>query len=130
MAKKNPENEIKTRLRWRVKRIASPDVAVPARPGLYAIGHTEDGKGCLGLEAGRVYVYIGQTDNLRRRLREHSPDDEKKLDLRKYLQDNRGKAKFWFAVAEQEQLTDMERQLIRRFVPKYNKLGKPKKESD
>ena len=110
-----------------MKHVSSANTNVPARPGLYAIGHDES---CLGLESKRVYVYIGQTDNLRRRLEQHSPRKEKKLGLRKYLQANVGRAKYWYAVADEKKLNGMERQLIRQFAPRFNIQGKPKKEAD
>lgn len=121
------KKEVKSPLRWRMKHVSSSNAHVPAQPGLYAIGHDET---CLGLEVGRVYVYIGQTDNLRRRLEQHAPVKEKNPGLRKYLQANVGEAKYWFAIADKKDLTKMERQLIRRFTPQYNTKDKPRKESD
>ena len=120
-------NGVKSPLRWRMKHVSSSNTNVPACPGLYAIGHDET---CLGLEVGRVYVYVGQTDNLRRRLEQHSPVTEKKPGLRKYLQDNVSKAKYWYAIADEKNLRGMELRLIRRFAPKFNDHGRPKKESD
>ena len=121
------ESQTKPSLRWQTKRLTLPNASIPARPGLYAIGH-EDEKACLGLESGRVYVYIGKTKNLRQRLGQHSQLTETKLGLRKYLQNNASKVRCWYAVADvtPKQLADMELQLIQHFVPKYNDVGKPK----
>ena len=115
------ENGVKLPLRWRMKHVSSSNTNVPARPGLYAIGHDE---ACLGLEVGRVYVYIGMTENLRRRLEEHTPLNEQKSGLKKYLRTMGAEAKCWYAVADTGELKESERVLIRKFRPRFNILGK------
>ena len=104
-----------------MKHVSSSNTHVPARPGLYAIGHDES---CLGLEVGRVYVYIGETVNLRRRLEEHTPVNEQNPGLKKYLRTMGAKAKCWYAVADKGELKRSERVLIRKFQPRFNILGK------
>ena len=66
-----------------MKHVSSYGGAVPAVAGWYAIGHDEH---YFGLESSRVYVYIGTTDNLRRRLAEHQPSTEQNPGLKRHLQ--------------------------------------------
>jgi hypothetical protein len=50
---------------WRMKHVASSVTHIPAAPGLYVVGHEES---LVGLELKRVYVYVGKTLSMRRRL--------------------------------------------------------------
>ena len=106
--------------RWRVKHVYSSNSHVPARSGLYAIGHDDTYR---GLEIGRVYVYVGRTDNLRRRLGEHIPVNEQNPGLKDYLlcTDN---AKCWYTVMDKSELKNVEKDLIRKFQPCFNRIGK------
>lgn len=108
-------------LRWRMKHVRTYGGAVPAAAGWYAIGHDER---FLGLEAGRTYVYIGQTKNLRRRLTEHQPMTEQNPGLKKYLSNNTGYAKCWYATANsgatKQELMKIEASLIAKFAPCFN----------
>ena len=115
------KNGVKLPLRWRMKHVSSSNTNVPARPGLYAIGHDET---CLGLEVRRVYVYIGETGNLRRRLDEHALVKEQNPELKKYLRTTKAEAKCWYAIADKSELKKSERALIRKFQPRCNILGK------
>lgn len=101
--------------------MSSSNTHVPAHPGLYAIGHD---KTCLGLEVGRVYVYIGKTDNLRRRLEEHTVVNEKNPELKKYLRKMGADAKCWHVVMDKGDLNKNEQALIRKLQPCCNILGK------
>ena len=115
------ENAIKPTPKWQKKYISSSDSHVPARAGLYVIGHNDT---YHGLEIGRVYVYVGQTDNLRRRLGEHDPNREKNPELRKYLRQCFGKAMCWYTVMDKSELNKGERELIRKLQPCFNRQGK------
>ncbi len=91
---------------------------VPALPGLYAIGHDESVE---GLEVRRVYVYIGMSDNLRRRMSEHAPKREKKRELKKYLKGNLHRVKCWYTTeVPAKRLRSVEKLLIAEFNPVYN----------
>ena len=106
------------RIRWRAKSISSSNSHVPARPGVYAIGHS---KAHLGLEMCRVYVYVGRTDNLRRRLGEHTPAEERNPGLKRYLL-ARHDAVCWFAAIDgcKSEVVSIEADLIGAFKPRYN----------
>ena len=107
--------------KWQRKHISSSNSHVPARPGLYVIGHNHTYN---GLEIGRVYVYVGKTENLRRRLGEHAPDNEENPELRKYLQQWIGHAMCWYAIMDKSELNKGERELIRKLQPCCNRQGK------
>lgn len=115
-------------LHWRSKRVRTSLSHVPRRPGLYAYGH--DNRDCLGLTAARTYVYIGQTDNLRRRLEQHLPRNEVNIGLRTYLETNSSAARCWFCVLPDSSSAvrrSLEATLIRFFNPKFNTHSNPKK---
>ncbi len=109
------------KLKWRMQYMRTDRGAIPAVAGWYAIGHDE----CfLDLEERRTYVYIGQTGNLRRRLKQHMPTTEQNQALKKYLSNNIGRARCWYAVAEclttKKELVAIETKLIARFIPEFN----------
>ena len=104
---------------WECKSAHTSLSLVSDKPGLYAYGHDEM---CHGLEASRVYVYIGETDNLKRRMVQHRPENEQNLGLKKYLQDQEN-AKCWYCVLSApsaKNRKDIEKELIQRFKPKFN----------
>lgn len=101
--------------------MSSSNSRVPARPGLYAIGHDET---YYGLEVERVYVYIGKSDNLRRRLGQHAPASEQNEGLWNYLQQKIHQAKCWYAVMDKSELDKTEADLIRQIQPTFNLRGK------
>ena len=108
--------------KWHIWKVTSPVTHIPSVPGIYAIGHDET---IIGLEAKRVYVYIGQTNNLQRRFGEHSLKNEPLPYLRRYLRDHLRNAKIWYtAGVSKNSLINLERKLIRALNPKYNTLEK------
>ncbi len=113
---KNPPN-----LHWRAKLVRTSHDGVPEKPGWYAIVYENR---FLGLEISRAYAYFGQTRNLQRRLKQHTPQTEQKPRLKKYLADNIDHVRFCYSVAEQpvttKYLTEIETKLIAQFKPKYN----------
>lgn len=105
---------------WRKLRVTASSTNVPAKPGLYALGRCDQFE---GLEIGRTYVYIGQSNNLRRRFEEHSVQKEPKPGLHGYIRKNRDNAWFWFTTEvepDSHSLGILERRLINRLKPRYN----------
>ena len=84
-------------LRWRYKHLSGSNSSVPTSPGVYAIGHCDS---LHGLELNRVYVDVGGTTNLQRRLNEHLPENEENPNLRAYLRRNYATAVCWYAPTE------------------------------
>ncbi|MCY4147807.1 MAG: GIY-YIG nuclease family protein [Gammaproteobacteria bacterium] len=110
-------------LKWRSKRLTTSLVCVPPKPGLYAFGW--DKKSHLGLNAQRTYVYIGQTDNLRRRLGQHLPKSEINSKLKKFLIDHRNQGKCWYCplpetLSSHTSRLKLEEELIKFFAPAIN----------
>lgn len=106
--------------RWRFKFLSASNSGVPRVPGVYAIGHIDS---YYGLELSRVYVYVGETNNLHRRLGEHLPDTEKNPDLRDYLRLNYAAALCWYAPIQAAAIKTIQDDLIRKLKPPFNSLG-------
>jgi len=91
---------------------------IPACPGLYVIGHEEQ---TLGFACRRKIAYVGQSNNIRRRLGEHYPLTELNTKLRAYLRSNSERGKVWYTTdLEVKDLDEYERKLIRALKPTYN----------
>ena len=87
---------------------------------MYAIGQLDS---LHNLELERVYVYVGETTNLRRRLEEHLPDTEKNPGLRAYLRKNYIYAVCWYAPTEASQARAIQDDLIGKIQPQFNTVG-------
>ena len=112
-------------MRWRCKAATTSLSRVPPTPGIYAYGY--DAKKLHGLEAERMYVYISESDNLRRTLEQHLPANEQKLELRKYLRENLPIVKCWYCPMDDVSASlrrEMERKLIQFFDPEFNDRDK------
>ncbi|WP_143435777.1 GIY-YIG nuclease family protein [Hydrogenophaga sp. IBVHS2] len=91
---------------------------VPERPGLYVIAAT---RRAASLPMSLDPIYAGRTENLRRRLIEHAdPWREHNRDVTAAMlaQD----LEFWFTEVPKEQLTSLERELIRTINPAVNRV--------
>lgn len=105
---------------WRMKHIASANTHLPASAGLYVIGHEES---LLGLELHRTYVYVGKTQNMRRRLSEHTHLTEMHPELASYLRRNRDRVRIWYTTDVVASDVDaLERRLIRELKPEFNRI--------
>ncbi len=107
-------------LRWRSKHLSESNSSVPATPGVYVIGHCNS---FHGLEVKRLYVYVGESKNLRRRLDEHLPLTEENPQLKDFLRNNYSTAVCWYAPTEASQRKVIQDDLIREFQPRFNTLG-------
>ena len=75
------------------------------------------------MELKRTYVYIGKTQNLRRRLSEHTHLTETHPFLADYLRRHRHSAKIWYTVDIDSKAVDgLEKKLIRELKPEFNRL--------
>ena len=120
-------------LEWRSKRITSSLSRVPPVPGLYAFGWDE--KTHLGLKGNRKYVYIGQTDNLRRRLEQHLPRRQPNQKLKQFLISHRNEARCWYCplkgnLSFLESRLELEKELIQFFHPEINIQEKLEQNAD
>ena len=116
---KIPEN-ILNELRWRSKCVKTSLSHVPPKPGLYAFGLE---RFYCGLEVRRKYVYIGQTDNLKRRLEQHKISRQAKNDLKEFLRNFHNEARCWYCplnnVSKQQRIK-LETLLIKKIKPEFN----------
>lgn len=91
---------------------------VPAVSGVYVIAEINR---VLGLPVSVLPYYIGQSDNLRRRLLQH-------CDLRQshnqdvYLLSDKPYIEFWWTTCSRSDLDLIERHLIRNLQPSMNKI--------
>lgn len=107
-------------LRWRFKHLSESNSSVPTSPGVYVIGHHDS---LHGLELKRVYVYVGETKNLQRRLDEHLPDTEQNPGLRGYLRKNYAVAACWYLPMGASRVKAVQDDLIREIRPEFNTVG-------
>ena len=107
-------------LRWRSKHLSESSSSVPPSPGVYVIGHHDS---LHGLELNRVYVYVGESMNLQRRLGEHLPDTEEIPDLRAYLRRNYTTVVCWYLPTEASRRRAVQDDLIRELQPQFNTAG-------
>ena len=107
-------------LRWRYKHLSESNSSVSTSPGVYIIGHHDS---LHGFHLNRVYVYVGETRNLQRRLDEHLPDTEQNPGLRTYLRRNYTTAVCWYAPTDASRLRTVQDDLIREFQPEFNTVG-------
>lgn len=106
---------------WQVKSFASSHIEIPAVPGLYALGHIDE---LLGLPIAHAYVYVGKSDNLRRRIDEHHVFVETNPGLVEYLRKTKKRVCVWYTTQIPAQDLDRcERQLIRKLDPQYNRIS-------
>lgn len=110
-------------MRWRQKYLSTTTAGVPDKPGLYAYGTVRT---VCGLERSRSIVYVGQTDNLRRRLNQHLPSVERNVNLRKYLrtEDN---ILCWYCFLDlpKKEIRRLEQQMIKNLKPRFNAQHNP-----
>ena len=66
-------------------------------------------------------LYVGQTNNLRRRFLDHV-DVRRSHNLSVLLQSFKGSTEFWWASCEARDLIALERDLIRELKPEYNQI--------
>jgi hypothetical protein len=106
--------------RWRSKVINSTVSHVAGAPGLYVLGHIHF---LEGLEVGREYIYAGRTDNMRRRLSEHTQLTEKNVPLQKYLRATKREVYVWYSTEfPLGEIARVEKTLIRDLNPKFNRI--------
>ena len=107
-------------LRWRHKHLSESNSGIPASPGVYVIGHRNS---LHEFEFERVFVYVGESKNLRRRLDEHLPDTEQNPGLKAYMRRSYTTAVCWYAPVEASQLRTVQDDLIRKLQPRFNTVG-------
>lgn len=98
--------------------MSTTTAGVPKGPGLYAYGTVRKVR---DLEVGRKIVYVGQTDNLHRRLDQHSPNKERNAQLKAYLRKERD-IMCWYCPLElsKKEIRGLEKEMIESIKPRFN----------
>lgn len=111
-------------IKWRCKHLRTTMARVPKSPGLYAYGTIEE---VHGLEKSRKIIYVGQTDDLYRRLSEHSADREKNPQLRHYLQHTKDDVLCWYCPIDfpKKKRLEIEQEMIEYMAPSMNDKHNP-----
>ena len=105
---------------WRkVGNISSAISIARNSAAIYVIGTQAEFE---GLPINYEYAYIGQSTNLSRRLKDHLPQNEKNMGLRRWLIKNINRHNIRFAYFDKNELDIYEQNFIKYFKPTYNKL--------
>lgn len=105
----------------RIRSISAAAEMAPEMPGVYAYGPAS--RHVLGLPVGlRSWVYVGMSKNLASRFRGHKAARERQPELRDWLAQNRRSAEVWYSTAQEDEIAELERYLIRKLNPRLNKI--------
>ena len=89
----------------------------PRGAGVYAFGRSEH---VLGLPISQEWAYVGRTSNLKRRLLEHTPNNEANPELKAWIMNSGPQIDVWYLQTTPEQSRNLEKKLIRALKPKHN----------
>ena len=106
-------------LRWKNKKYAESDFLVPESTGVYVITRVQYN---AGLPITVKPIYIGQSKNLKRRLSQHLPWNETNPGLASFLRHHLEEIEIWYATVSRGDLDKIERDLIQKLGPEFNKL--------
>ena len=87
--------------------------------GIYVIGVKDE---IEGLPTKFEWVYVGQSKNLGRRLKEHLPQNEKNYQLRNWLIKNINKLVVMFTFLSEDELDEKEKYYIESLNPVHNTI--------
>ena len=114
--------------KWRAVQLTiGDDVSVPDGPGVYVVCSAPPGwqrSRSLSRELFEFLycpVYVGRSENLRRRFRQHCQVPKPELQESETL--FKGILDFWFIRLETEQISQVESDLIRCFGPPANRVA-------
>ena len=106
-------------LQWKNKKYAESDLLVPESTGVYVITRVQYN---AGLPITVIPIYVGQSRNLKRRLSQHLPWNETNPDLASFLRHHVSEVEIWYATVDLDDLDAVERILIKKLDPEFNKL--------
>lgn len=109
---------------WILKRLGTSVIGVPESSGVYVLTRLDT---FAGLPVHLDHIYVGRSDNLQRRLTQHTPQTETHLELRDFLVSHQSSLWVWYTTdLGPESARDLEVALIRHLRPRYNTVHKPK----
>ena len=108
---------------WQLKRFVTSTTQVPAISGIYVLSELRTTE---GLPISWNHVYIGQSNNLRRRLDQHTMRTEVHAELYRFMEDHHNSLWVWYTTdVEADALNDLEIALIRQLRPSFNRRHNP-----
>ena len=106
-------------LRWKTARYGRGlEKVAPTGHGVYAIAQVSRYKGLI---ESFDYLYIGRSNSLRRRWKEHVDLTEPNPGLRGL--DSTTGHEFWWVTLPPDRVAEVESELIRHFRPPHNRIG-------
>jgi excinuclease UvrABC nuclease subunit len=107
---------------WNTINFDNSHVYLKDMPGLYVIGN-KIYNSQSNLEQSWDWVYVGISQNLRLRLFQHQIENERKLDLKKWLSfSSEIYVKYFYTNINRQELEKLETRIIRIIKPKFNIL--------
>lgn len=107
---------------WNTINFNNSHVYLKDMPGLYVIGNKIYNLQS-NLEQSWDWVYVGISQNLRLRLFQHQIENERKLDLKKWLSfSSEIYVKYFYTNINRQDLEKLETRIIRITKPKFNIL--------
>ena len=81
--------------KWISAKLLDAYVYSKGKQGIYAIGLVHKNQ-VAGLPKNWEWVYVGISENLKTRIKQHQPDKERKPGLKKWLYNNLNKAQIYY----------------------------------
>ena len=108
---------------WNLKRFTTSSTRVPPAPGVYVLSKLDTAE---GLPVSWKHVYVGKSENLRRRLDQHTLQTEVHEELREYMGDHHHALWIWYTTnLLSRSLRDLEIALIKHLRPEFNRQHNP-----
>lgn len=109
------------RIVWRrTQSITEASKHAPTLSGVYAIARSTT---VANLPKTLDWVYVGKSKNLRQRLNQHGPILETHLEMRDWITRNDNHIETWFTLLELEEANALERFLIQKLEPQFNRMS-------
>lgn len=113
--------------KWISAKLLDAYVYSKGKQGIYAIGLVHKNQ-VAGLPKNWEWVYVGISENLKTRIKQHQPDKERKPGLKRWLYNNLNKAQIYYQYTDvsEKNLRLIETSFIRSLKPTFNILKKNK----
>ena len=110
---------------WHLKRFVTSTTQVPPVPGIYVLSQIRTTE---GLPVSIRHLYIGKSQNLGRRLDQHTMRTEVQPELQRFMMAHHNTLWVWYTTEiAPHSLNELEVLLIRDLHPKFNTHHKPKR---
>lgn len=107
---------------WNLKRFATSSARVPAAPGVYVLSELRTFE---GLPTSLRHIYVGKSQNLRRRLDQHTMQTEVHRELREFMERCHDDLWIWYTTdLSSRGLSELEVIMIQDLSPRFNTVHK------